>query len=182
MQPLNVYSLFLWENILLIRSNSMKKILFVCLGNICRSPAAEGILNTFLENHNLKDKYLVDSAGLLDYHEGENYDSRMISFAADRGYKLEGFSRPFTRDDFSNFDMIIAMDNEVHDSILSFDKTKKHQNKIYKMTDFSSNQEFDEVPDPYYLGKDGFETALDIIEDSCKGLLNKLKSNDLEEH
>lgn len=156
----------------------MKKILFVCLGNICRSPAAEGILKKYIQQENLNEKFHVDSAGLLDYHESENYDQRMITYASKRGYDLEGTSRPFLPEDFKKFDLIIAMDNEVFDTLKDFDKRGTFENKIFKMTDFSSSKDYDEVPDPYYLKADGFELVLNILEDSCKGLLNKLKNDD----
>ena len=102
----------------------MKKILFVCLGNICRSPAAEGIFKQLIANEKLDGQFQIDSAGLLDYHEGENYDSRMIKHAAKRGFNLEGTSRPFLPEDFKRFDFIIAMDNEVFETILGLDKGK----------------------------------------------------------
>lgn len=155
----------------------MKKILFVCLGNICRSPAAEGILKNYVRNENLDGRFEIDSAGLLDYHEGENYDQRMIAHAEKRGYNLEGTSRPFLLEDFKKFDLIVAMDNEIHDTLIGMDQKNQFKNKIFKMTDFSAQKDFDEVPDPYYLKADGFELVLDIIEEACKGLLKKLKND-----
>jgi protein-tyrosine phosphatase len=155
----------------------MKKILFVCLGNICRSPAAEGILRNYLRQENLDRSIEIDSAGLLDYHEGENYDPRMITHAVKRGYNLEGTSRPFLLEDFKKFDLIIAMDNEIHNSLIGMDRKNQFISKIFKMTDFSNQKDFDEVPDPYYLKGDGFELVLDIIEEACKGLLKKLKND-----
>lgn len=156
----------------------MNKILFVCLGNICRSPAAEGILKKYTEEEKLNEKFQIDSAGLLDYHEGEHYDKRMIAHASKRGYNLEGTSRPFLQEDFKKFDMIIALDNEIFDTLRSMDKRNQFGNKIFKMTDFSSGKDYDEVPDPYYLGAEGFELVLDIVEEACKGLLEKLKNDD----
>jgi len=156
----------------------MKKILFVCLGNICRSPAAEGILKKYISQKKLDESFQIDSAGFLDYHEGKNYDPRMIRHAKNRGYNLEGTSRPFLPEDFRKFDLIIAMDKKIFDTLKSIDKKKEFRNKIFKMTDFSSQKDYDEVPDPYYLKADGFELVLDILEDSCKGLLNKLKNDD----
>lgn len=156
----------------------MKKILFVCLGNICRSPTAEGILKKYISQKKLDESFQIDSAGLLDYHEGDNYDPRMIAHALKRGYDLVGTSRPFLPEDFRKFDLIIAMDKKIFDTLKSIDKKKKFRNKIFKMTDFSSQKDYDEVPDPYYLKADGFELVLDILEDSCKGLLNKLKNDD----
>jgi len=156
----------------------MKKILFVCLGNICRSPAAEGILRNYIRQENLDESIDIDSAGLLDYHEGENYDQRMITHAAKRGYNLEGTSRPFLLEDFKKFDLIIAMDNEIHNSLRGMDRKNQFISKIFKMTDFSTQKDFNEVPDPYYSKADGFELVLDIIEDACKGLLKRLKNDD----
>jgi protein-tyrosine phosphatase len=156
----------------------MKKILFVCLGNICRSPAAEGIFRKYLHNEKLDSEIFVDSAGLLDYHEGETYDNRMIMHAAQRGFNLDGVSRPFVLNDFEEFDMILTMDDEVYNSLLSLDKKKNYRNKIYKMTDFYSKKDYKEVPDPYYSSSKGFEIVLDILEDACWGLLKKLKEDD----
>lgn len=155
----------------------MKKILFVCLGNICRSPGAEGILKKYIKLEHLEHQFQIESAGLLDYHEGENYDPRMISHAEKRGFFLEGTSRPFEYEDFDQFDMIIALDNEIYNSLKSLDKRKKYSNKLFKMIEFYSNQDYDGVPDPYYFNSEGFELVLDILEDSCRGLLNKLKED-----
>ena len=155
----------------------MKKILFVCLGNICRSPGAEGILKKYIKLENLEEKFQIESAGLLDYHEGEKYDPRMISHAAERGFTLEGNSRPFVFEDFEKFDMIIAMDNEIYNSLRSFDKRKKYAKKLFKMIEFYSNKDYDGVPDPYYFNSEGFELVLDILENSCQGLLSKLKAD-----
>lgn len=151
----------------------MKKILFVCMGNICRSPAAEGILKKYATQEGLNVNFQIDSAGLLDYHEGEGYDSRMIDHALKRGYDLMGTSRPFILDDFEIYDLIISLDNEIFDSIKSLDRKNEYGNKLAKMTDFYSKKDYDEVPDPYYSGSSGFELVLDILEDSCKGLLKK---------
>lgn len=153
----------------------MKKILFVCLGNICRSPAAQGIFLKLLEQENLKGKFQVDSAGLLDYHEGESYDPRMIAHASKRGYNLIGTSRPITHEDFENYDLILAMDDEIFNQLKYFDGHNKYSHKIFMMIDFYSKNDFNEVPDPYYSNKEGFETVLNILEDACKGLLKKLK-------
>ena len=155
----------------------MKRILFVCMGNICRSPAAEGILKKYIYREGLNEQFQIDSAGLLDYHEGETYDSRMIDHALKRGYDLKGTSRQFIPDDFKKYDLIIALDNEIFDSIKSLDKKKQFAKRIVKMTDFYSKNDFDEVPDPYYESSKGFELVLNILEDSCKGLLKELKND-----
>ncbi len=153
-----------------------KKILFVCMGNICRSPAAEGIMKHFVEAQNLNNRIFVDSAGTIGYHAGEHADARMIEHASRRGYDLTSVSRKFNPDtDFDNFDYIITMDNDNYDDIRHLDRKKLYADKLYKMTDFSSSIKVSEVPDPYYSGPDGFERVLDILEDACKGLLKKVK-------
>lgn len=156
----------------------MKKILFVCMGNICRSPAAEGILKKYVAQEGLNGNFQIDSAGLLDYHEGDTYDSRMIDHALKRGYDLTGTSRPFVLYDFEKYDLIIALDNEIFGSLKSLDRRKQYEGKIVKMTDFYLKNDYNEVPDPYYSGSSGFELVLDILENSCKELLLELKSDD----
>lgn len=148
------------------------------MGNICRSPAAEAIFLKLLEKENLDGKIQVDSAGLLDYHEGESYDSRMIACAAQRGYELNGTSRPFILQDFEKYDIILAMDDEIYDGLKLLDKENRYADKIFKMIDFYSKKDFKEVPDPYYSNKKGFEIVLNILEDACKGLLQKVKKDD----
>lgn len=161
----------------------MKKILFVCLGNICRSPAAAAILKNYINRNKLDDHFQIDSAGLLDYHEGETYDNRMILYASKRGYKLIGTSRPITKTDFEKYNLIVAMDDEIFDTLKSYDKQGLYSKKISKMIDFYSKKDFREVPDPYYSNSKGFETVLDILEDSCNGLLKKIiKEDDTLKH
>lgn len=154
-----------------------KKILFVCLGNICRSPAAEGIMKTLAQNNGVKEKIIIDSAGTIAYHTGEKPDPRMISHASKRGFILDHKARKFNPEkDFDQFDYIVTMDNQNNDDVKSFDVKGIYQNKIFKMIDFSINYKVDEVPDPYYLGLSGFENVLDILEDACNGLLKKIQN------
>ncbi len=152
----------------------MKKILFVCLGNICRSSSAEEIMRTVLKRAGLDRDITVDSAGLIRYHEGELPDSRMRMHAARRGYNLTHCSRPVRTSDFYDFDLIIGMDDrniqELKDRAPGIDEEKK----IVRMTDFCHNKVADHVPDPYYGGASGFENVLDILEDACEGLLRQL--------
>jgi protein-tyrosine phosphatase len=155
-----------------------KKILFVCLGNICRSPAAEGIMKSIIKENNYDRKIEVDSAGIIDYHIGEKPDSRMKTSAKKRGYLLDSVARQFNPDiDFNNFEYIIAMDNEIYYTLIEMDKEEVFTDKLHKMTEFSSKHNVDEVPDPYYSGISGFETVLDILEDACSGLFTKIKDN-----
>lgn len=152
-----------------------KKILFVCLGNICRSPMAEGVMRHLVRSEGLEEEIEVDSAGIARYHQGELPDGRMRSHASRRGYKLEHFSRPVCTEDFYNFDMLIGMDEQNISDLCSLAPSLEEEKKIYRMSDFAVNKVFDHVPDPYYGGDAGFENVIDLLEDSCKGLLDRLK-------
>lgn len=155
-----------------------KKILFVCLGNICRSPAAEGIMDSVIKKNGMEEFISVDSAGTIPYHRGELPDQRMRSHALKRGYNLTHRSRMFAPEkDFDFFDYIVVMDGQNYTDIISLDKRKVYKDKIFKMVDFCSEHRIKAVPDPYYLGSEGFEEVLDILEDGCSGLFNKVKVN-----
>jgi protein-tyrosine phosphatase len=148
------------------------------MGNICRSPAAEGIAKKFLEKRRLVGTIEIDSAGTLDYHTGELPDSRMIKHASKRGYKLDSKARQFNpENDFEHFDYIITMDDDNYFEITSLDKRNQYKNKVFKMVSFGNKMRVNEVPDPYYSGSDGFENVLDILEDSIEGLLNKVEDD-----
>lgn len=150
----------------------MIKILFVCMGNICRSPAAEGVMKALVNQNGFKSKFFIDSAGTIDYHEGELPDPRMIEAASERGYDLDHKARQIKNSDLENFDYIITMDDDVHKSVLRLDPQKKYHHKIFKMTDFLTSLKSDEVPDPYYGTSKDFDYVLDLLEDASKGLLN----------
>lgn len=152
----------------------MKKILFVCLGNICRSSTAEEVFRTKARENNRECDFEIDSAGILGCHSGELPDSRMRMHAQRRGYNLTHRSRQVTSDDFFTYDMIIAMDDRNVDDLKDIAPTLDSINKIYRMTDFCIEKVVDHVPDPYYGGDSGFENVLDILEDSCKGLLDRI--------
>lgn len=154
-------------------------ILFVCLGNICRSPAAEGILKKYLKEKKLDDRISVDSAGTSGYHIGDLPDSRMRQHGARRGYKFDSLSRKFTSLDFDNFDIIIAMDDNNYHNIIRMTPDLESEKKVYRMVDFSLKYGHDHIPDPYYSGADGFELVLDLLEDACEGLINKLEKGEL---
>ena len=154
----------------------MKRILFVCMGNICRSPSGEAVMNKLVKRAGLQDKVECDSAGTIAYHEGDPADARMKRHALRRGYKLNSIARKFRFGDFKNFDYIIAMDMENYSDLTAMDRNQEYNHKIHLLTDFAQNGKYHEVPDPYYGGPEGFENVLDIVEESCKGLLEKIKS------
>ncbi len=152
------------------------KILFVCLGNICRSPSAEGIMRKLVDEAGLSKSILIDSAGLISIHQGEKADSRMREHARRRNYSLDSISRPVTDEDFETFDLILGMDYE-NIRQLNFRATKEEQRtKVITMCSFAQEMQYAEVPDPYYGGDAGFELVLDILEDACAGLLINLKT------
>ena len=152
-----------------------KRVLFVCLGNICRSPSAEAVFNHLLEKQGLYDEVECDSAGTAAYHEGEPADGRMQSHAIRRGYRLTSISRPVDpHTDFDRFDYIVGMDDNNVWDLKKMARNLRDLKKIHKMTDFAKSKSYQSVPDPYYGGAAGFELVLDILEDACQGLLNKI--------
>lgn len=153
----------------------MKKILFVCLGNICRSSTAHGIMLHLLNEAGLEEEFLIDSAGILNYHEGELPDSRMRAHAARRGYNLTHRSRPVQTDDFYNFDLIIGMDDRNMADLRDRAPSPEEEKKLCRMTSYCTRFNVDHVPDPYYGGVEGFEYAIDLLEDACNGLLAGLR-------
>ncbi|MEH1941923.1 MAG: low molecular weight protein-tyrosine-phosphatase [Nostoc sp.] len=153
------------------------KLLFVCLGNICRSPSAENIMNHLLEQANLSEHILCDSAGTSSYHSGSSPDRRMSAAAATKlGIKLRGRARQFLKSDFQDFDLILAMDRENYENILALDRTKQYQHKVRLMCEFCSRHTLKEVPDPYYGGQEGFNQVIDLLIDACEGLLTYVNS------
>lgn len=150
-------------------------VLFVCLGNICRSPAAEGIARAYAEEKGVADKFEFDSAGLYAGHAGELPDRRMRIHAFQRGYNLTHHSRPVKISDFEDFDMIVAMDASNYSRLRGFARTPEEESKVVMMTDFCrQHPHADHVPDPYYEGAEGFEIVLDLLEDACASLVDSL--------
>ncbi len=151
----------------------IKKILFVCLGNICRSPAAEEILRA--KASEAGTELYVDSAGTYNGHKGQLPDRRMYGAAKERGYLLTHRARPVSIADFLDFDMIVAMDDDNYETLRSLAPDPGSENKVVRIRDFFSpgcGQTY--VPDPYYSGNEGFEYVLDLLEDACGNLLKSL--------
>ncbi|MGQ1911452.1 low molecular weight protein-tyrosine-phosphatase [Marinifilum sp. RC60d5] len=153
-----------------------KKLLFVCLGNICRSPSAEAVMNDYIKKNNLNHKIECDSAGTAAYHTGEKADARMRVHAAKRSYNLTSIARKFDAElDFNEFDLIIGMDPQNIADLETMAKNEYELNKIKPMINYCSKfRNHNSVPDPYYGGSDGFELVLDILEDACEGLLKEI--------
>lgn len=153
------------------------KILFVCLGNICRSPAAEGVMQHLVEQEGLSDRIWCDSAGTYGGHAGERADSRMRRAASQRGYDLRSISRQLRSEDFDKFDMILTMDDSNYERVHRIAPSVDAARKIFRMTDFCRRYpDATHVPDPYYEGAEGFEKVLDLLEDACNGLLAIMKA------
>lgn len=150
----------------------MKSVLFVCMGNICRSPAAEGVFRKLITDAGRDSEFHVDSAGTIGYHAGARADSRMRAAAGVRGYALESIARRIEEEDFEIFDLIVTMDEENFYSVSAMDRGQGA--RVVRMCEYCERHEENEVPDPYYGGPAGFEHVLDILEDACGNLLKKI--------
>ena len=154
-----------------IQMKEKTAVLFVCLGNICRSPMAETVFNKILKDNNLTQYFEVDSAGLIDFHEGEKADARMRNHARKRGYNITHISRPLTDTDFDRFDYIVGMDDQNINALNKRARTEQQRRKICKISDYCSLHTVEAVPDPYYGDDAGFIHVIDLLEDACEGLL-----------
>jgi len=154
----------------------MQRVLFVCTGNICRSPTAEGIFLKLVNDAGLADRIIVDSAGTHGYHVGEPPDLRTQEAAVRRGYDLSRLrARKFQREDFHRFDLVLAMDRDNH-GILSRLAQPSTGHRLRMMMEYASQFREIEVPDPYCGGPDGFERVLDMLEDAAQGLLESIRA------
>ena len=154
----------------------MKKVLFVCLGNICRSPLAEGIFSYKAELIGRAGDFMVDSCGTSNYHIGEQPDPRTRDNARQNGIELLHAARQFTELDFDEFDMILAMDRSNKMNIERLDRTSVYAEKIWLLRDFDPMAKGADVPDPYYGGERGFQDVFEIVERSIDQLLNEIDS------
>ncbi len=148
-----------------------KSVLFVCLGNICRSPTAHAVFESMLQEADLKNSVLVDSAGTGAYHEGNKPDARMTKAAKQRGVDLSFLrARAVQQNDFEKFDLILAMDKANYEDLIEICPIE-YQDKVKMFLSFSNKISLHSVPDPYYGGSKGFEDVLDLVEEACSGLL-----------
>ncbi|MBK3518951.1 low molecular weight protein-tyrosine-phosphatase [Carboxylicivirga marina] len=155
------------------------KILFVCLGNICRSPSAEAAMKALVKSKGIDELFEIDSAGITGYHAGEPADQRMQRHALNRHISLTSISRQVKSPrDFEYFDYIIGMDDQNMDDLFQLCPNDSSAKKLSKMTEYCTHHSNTSVPDPYYGGAAGFELVLDILEDACAGLLNTIHQNE----
>jgi protein-tyrosine phosphatase len=155
------------------------RILFVCMGNICRSPTAEGVMRGLLRDAGLEDRVELDSAGTGGWHAGDPPDARATAAARTRGVVLDGAARAVTAEDFEHFDLLLAMDRENERDLLARAPDAEARAKVRLLREFDPEAvaagDLD-VPDPYYGGVHGFEHVLDLVEAACRGLLAQLRA------
>lgn len=159
--------------------NRTTKLLFICLGNICRSPAANAIMQKYVDEAGLSDKFEIDSAGIGPWHVGQLPDKRMREHGARRGYRIDHIARQFdATKDFDRFDYIVVMDEDNYRNITRQARNDDDRKKVIRMANyFIKYKGRTSVPDPYYGDGEDFELALDLIEDGCKGLLARLNNH-----
>jgi protein-tyrosine phosphatase len=153
-------------------------VCFVCLGNICRSPTAEGVFRHLVKEAGCSDRFTIESAGTAAYHAGEPPDRRSAATARRRGFELSGRAQPFRSGDFARFDYVIAMDRQNRADLRDSAPTPQDAARVVLLRSFDAQSPADaDVPDPYYGGPDGFDHVVDICEAGCRGLLQHLRAH-----
>jgi len=158
------------------------RVLFVCLGNICRSPTAEGVMRTLVAEAGLAERIVVASAGTGAWHVGSPPDARAAATARARGVTLDGSARLVTREDFEQFDMLLAMDAQNARALMSAASGDRQRSKIHLLREFDPAAAPDgglDVPDPYYGGDGGFDAVFDLVQAACVGLLARIRAGEL---
>ena len=153
-----------------------KRILFVCMGNICRSPAAEIVFRKMVEDAGLEDDFTIDSAGTISYHAGNPPDPRMSETLARGGYEPGGRARQVQKEDLERFDLILTMDEDNLADVQALDSSGDHGHKIRAFVDYLEELEAPRIPDPYYGGQKGFHHVIELLEDGCRNLLRQLQA------
>jgi protein-tyrosine phosphatase len=151
------------------------RVLFVCMGNICRSPAGENIFRQLAADAGRAADFEIDSAGLIGFHEGSAPDARMASTLRRHGYQARGLARQIRTADLAAFDLIVTMDPDNLSGVRHLDREGRYHAKIRPLVEFCSAHEADEVPDPYYGGQQGFERVIALLEDGCAGILREFQ-------
>ncbi|MGN0215043.1 MAG: low molecular weight protein-tyrosine-phosphatase [Prevotella sp.] len=153
-------------------------LLFICLGNICRSPAAQAVMQKLVDDAGLSNRFYIDSAGIGGWHVGQLPDKRMRDHARQRGYRLTHRARQIDAEsDFGRFDRIVVMDEDNYRQVAGKARSTEEKAKVVRMADYFSRHAGERtVPDPYYGGPEDFELALDLIEDGCRGILAQCRA------
>lgn len=158
-----------------LSTSSKHRLLFICLGNICRSPAAEAVMKAKVHTAGLDSQFVIDSAGIGNWHVGQLPDSRMRSRGALRGYRLDSHARQISQHDFDDFDMLLVMDDGNYRAVTELARDNADRQKVKMLTSYlTAHKGATTVPDPYYGGTADFDHALDLIEDACDGLLSNI--------
>lgn len=151
------------------------RVLFVCLGNICRSPAAEIIFRKFVSDEGLNGSYEIDSAGTIGHHEGSPPDPRMAESLKRQGFEISGRARRILPSDLETFDLIVTMDESNLEHVRDLDPEGRCHEKIRPLTSFCSEHDDPRVPDPYYGGQRGFDHVISLLKDGCRGILRETR-------
>ncbi|MES2475079.1 MAG: low molecular weight protein-tyrosine-phosphatase [Verrucomicrobiota bacterium] len=154
------------------------RILFVCLGNICRSPAAEIIFHQLATDQGREAEFEIDSAGTIGHHHGAAPDSRMSASLEAKGYRIFGKSREILTADLDHFDLIVTMDESNLEDVRRLDPSGTRHNKIRPFVSFCRHYDDARVPDPYYGGQRGFDHVIQLLEDGCDGIIRSFKTAD----